>query len=95
MATQKIVRLSDSLAGNRLSEGVSAPKNKRNRSSRLDRHIVFIHQYVSDKVKSNLPQTYSLRGLADRISKKDGRTISHTTVLRFLKKIGLWEIFNE
>jgi hypothetical protein len=95
MATQKIVRLSDSLAGNRLSEGVSAPKNKRNRSSRLDRHFVFIHQYVSDKLKSKLPQTYSLRGLADRISKKDSKAINHTTVMRYMKKIGLWEIFNE
>jgi transposase len=94
MSTLKMMALIDSLAGTRLSEGVDAPKNKRNRRSRLDQHIEAIHQFLFEKTKSARPHVYSLRKLAASIAKKGGKPIHHTTVLRYLKNKGLWEIFN-
>jgi hypothetical protein len=94
MARLKMMALIDSLAGTRLSEGADTSKNKRNRRSRLDQHIEAIHQFLFEKTKSTRPHVYSLRKLAALIAKKDGKTIHHTTLLRYLKNKGLGEIFN-
>lgn len=94
MASKKLLELANSLSGNRLSEGSNTPKNKRTRRSRLDDHIEFIHQFISSKTQSARPHTYTLRKLARAISRRDGKSIWHTTVMRYLESKGLMEIFN-
>ena len=94
MATKRFLRLLGGVASERLNEGVSVPKKKRNRSSRLDRHVKFIHQFITTKASSNRPRAHSIRRLTDLIIKRDGKRICHSTVLRYLQRHNLMELFN-
>jgi hypothetical protein len=94
MATKRFLGLLEKVAGERLNEGVSVPKKKRNRSSRLDRHIVFIHSFINTKTHSNNPRAFSLRRLAGQVSKRESKPIWHTTVLKYLQRHNLMELFN-